>query len=690
MTDRTSLRKGFARRFRDLPLRYKFILGFLAVIGFGGIVSLFVGTRLEHQTVFSLAQAKVRHDLASAWTVYNERLNDVRDIVRLNVSRETIQWALLRKQRDVLDRILGYVSREFQLDLLTLTDAQGRVVFRARQPGNFGDDRSADPLVKRALRRELAVGTQIFSRDDLLKESPDLAERAYFEFVPTPMAAERPENHEENGMMLSAAAPLIDAGGNLLGVLYGGILLNRNYDIVDRVKDIVYKGEKYKGKDIGTATIFQGDLRIATNVMDEKGNRAVGTRVSREVNQAVLREGRPWVDRAFVVTHWYLTAYEPIKNVDGGTIGMLYVGMLERPYIDVQNRVMRTFTVLALVCTIILLGLLSFFATTVTRPLRAMVTATDKIARGDLDHRLEIDYQDEIGQLARSFNRMTEDLKNANDNLTQWGKMLEKRVEERPRELRETQGYLIQSEKLASLGKMAAGVAHEINNPLTSILINAHLMLERGKFSEDLTENLTLIAEETSRCAQIVRGLLEFARQTPSQKGLADINEVAERTAQLLDKQASVRNIKILKDLDPALPPLKLDKNKIQQVFWNLMLNACEAMLEGGTLTVRSRLGPDRRHVEVAFADTGVGIPRENLHKLFDPFFTTKSSGTGLGLAVTYGIVQQHGGTIAVSSEVGRGSVFTLSFPLEQEEDSEIIIRRPHDEPSQEKDTCRR
>jgi len=689
MSERNSKRWPFARLFRDLPLRYKFILGFLAVIGFGGIVSLFVGTRLEHQTIFSLAQAKVRHDLASAWTVYNERLNDVRDIVRLNAGRETIQIALVQKKRDVLSNILGYVARDFQLDILTLTDSQGRVVFRSRRPENFGDDRSADPLVRRALRKELAVGTQIFSRADLLEESPDLAEKACFEFIPTPMAAERPENREENGMVLSAAAPVIDARGNLLGTLYGGVLLNRNYDIVDRVKDIVYKGEKYQGKDIGTATIFQGDLRIATNVMDEGGKRAVGTRVSREVNQAVLREGRPWVDRAFVVTHWYLTAYEPIKNVDGGTIGMLYVGMLEKPYIDVQNKVMRTFALLAGLCTVILLGLLSFFATTVTKPLQAMVTATDKIARGDLNHRLEIDDKDEIGQLAHSFNRMTEDLKNANDNLTQWGKMLEKRVEERTRELRETQGYLIQSEKLASLGKMAAGVAHEINNPLTSILINAHLMLERGRFSEELTENLTLIAEETSRCAQIVKGLLEFARQTPSQKNTADINEVAERTAQLLDKQASVRNIKILKDLDRTLPPLKLDKNKVQQVFWNLMLNACEAMLEGGTLTIRSRLGSDRRHVEVAFVDTGVGIPRENLHKLFDPFFTTKSSGTGLGLAVTYGIVQQHGGTIAVSSEVGRGSVFTLIFPLEQEEDNEIIIRRPHDEPSQEEDIGR-
>jgi len=659
--------KGFSRLFLDLPLRRKLILSFLVVIISGGLVAFFIGTRLEHQTIFSLAQAKVQHDLASAWMVYNEKLNSIRDIIRLNAARETIQKALVEEKRDLLQKYLDFIRREFNFDILSLTDARGRVVFRSRNPESFGDDLSEDPLIKRALRKEIIEGTQIISRANLLQEGRDLAQRAYFAFIPTPKAAERPQDHEENGMMLKAAAPLLDESGTLLGVLYGGVLLSRNYEIVDRVKGIVYKGEKYKGKDIGTATIFQNDLRIATNVMDIQGNRAVATRVSREVNQAVLQEGRAWVDRAFVVTEWYITAYEPIKDIDDKIIGMLYVGMLEKPYIDIRDRVLQTYLLLAALGTIFLLAFLSFLATTITRPLSVMVMATDKIAQGDLDHRVEIDFQDEIGQLARSFNRMTEDLKNANENLTQWAKTLEKRVEERTQELREMHDFLIQSEKLASLGKMAAGVAHEINNPLTSILINAHLMLEKGELKEDLQENLTLIAEETSRCAQIVKGLLEFARQTPSQKTKADINEVVERTVQLLDKQASVRNIKILTNLNPRLPLIPLDKNKIQQVFWNLMINACEAMPEGGSLTITSRLGATGRQIEVLFADTGFGIPRENIHKLFDPFFTTKSAGTGLGLAVSYGIIQQHGGAIDIKSEVGRGSVFTIRLPLKEE-----------------------
>jgi two-component system NtrC family sensor kinase len=367
-----------------------------------------------------------------------------------------------------------------------------------------------------------------------------------------------------------------------------------------------------------------------------------------------------------VVTAWYITAYEPIKDLDGRTIGMLYVGMLERPYIDLRNRVMATFAGIAGLCTLFLLGLLAFVARQITQPLAAMVVATDKIARGDLSHRVELEGKDEIGQLALEFNLMTEDLRNARDDLTQWGRTLERRVEERTQQLRETQDQLIRSEKLASLGKMAAGVAHEINNPLTSIMINTHLLLEQCGDNGEAQESLTLIADETARCAQIVSGLLNFARQTPAMTARSDINDIIERTVQLLEKQASVRNIVIEKTLDRSLPFIDLDKNKIQQVFSNLAINACEAMPSGGTLAITSRLSRDGTSLELIFADTGVGIPKENIPRLFDPFFTTKSFGTGLGLAVSYGIVRQRGGTIDVQSEVGRGATFTVRLPLEE------------------------
>jgi two-component system NtrC family sensor kinase len=305
--------------------------------------------------------------------------------------------------------------------------------------------------------------------------------------------------------------------------------------------------------------------------------------------------------------------------------------------------------------------------TSMIKPLRRMVTATQRIAQGDLDHKVARQAQDEIGQLALSFNRMTDKLKEANDGLLQWTRTLEKRVEERSEELRKMQDFLVQSEKLASMGKMAAGVAHEINNPLTSILLNTHLMLEKLEPSSPYTESLTLIAEETTRCSHIVKGLLEFARQSPPQKVRADINSLLDRTVQLLENQAAFQNIIIIRQLQEDLPPLSLDRTKIQQVFWNLMINAAEAMAKGGTLMITSRLAADGRAVEVRFTDTGPGVPREILNKLFDPFFSTKSSGLGLGLAVCYGIVQGHLGAISVESEPGHGATFIVRLPVEDQ-----------------------
>ena len=656
------------KKFLNLPLRIKFILSFLLVIGAGGLISLFLGTRLEHRTIMSLAEAKVRHDLASAWNVYNEKINDIRDIVLLNSLRDSIQRALLARDRENLQRILSLIRREFKLDILNLTDEEGRVVLRTRNPEIYGDDLSSDPFIARALAGQVVGGTGIVRREILMKEGEDLASRAYLKFIPTPKAAPRPEDHEENGLMLMAASPLLNSQGRVLGVLYGGILLNRNYEIVDRVKDIVFKGEKYKGKEIGTVTIFQHDLRISTNVTDESGQRAIGTRASQEVVETVLKNGKPWIGRAFVVNHWYIAAYEPIKDLNNQIIGMLYVGMLEKPYIDLRNNVMLTFTGMAGLTSIILLLILSAITSTIIKPLQGMVQATQRIAQGELNHRVTVDWRDEIGQLAESFNRMTENLKLANENLIQWSKTLERRVEERTRELKEMQDYLVQSEKLASLGKMAAGIAHEINNPLTSILINTHLLLEKLEKldkKDEFYENLSLIAEETSRCTQIVRGLLEFARESKPQKTQTDINDLIEKTVLLLENKASFQNIRIVKQLKPDLPLILVDRAKIQQVFWNFMINACEAMPHGGQLTITTDLSENKKAIEIRFIDTGVGIPPEHINKIFDPFFTTKPSGTGLGLAICYGIIQQHNGAIEVKSEPGRGTVFTLYLPLE-------------------------
>jgi len=386
------------------------------------------------------------------------------------------------------------------------------------------------------------------------------------------------------------------------------------------------------------------------------------------VYQQVVRKGLPWTSRAFVVHDWYITAYEPIRNLKGDIIGMLYVGILEAPYRDLRRKVIFSFLGAAL-ATVFLLSAVTYLLTTATiKPIDKLLAAMAKVGQGDLSQRVSVSTQDELGRLAQSFNQMTAQLEQLTENYRLLTTDLEQKVQERTRQLQQAQEQLVQSEKLSSLGKLAAGVAHEINNPLTSIMINSHLLAEQFGNDERVSEALQLIIEETSRCSAIVRSLLEFARQQPAQMELADVNEVVNRTIQLCESQILMAKVKVHTSLASDLPKVRLDRQKMTQVFTNIVVNAVEAMPEGGTLTVISRRKGDEA-VEIVFADTGCGIPREILGRIFDPFFTTKGAkGTGLGLSVSYGIVQAHGGTISVESEEASGTMVTVSLPVHRTE----------------------
>jgi signal transduction histidine kinase/response regulator of citrate/malate metabolism len=241
---------------------------------------------------------------------------------------------------------------------------------------------------------------------------------------------------------------------------------------------------------------------------------------------------------------------------------------------------------------------------------------------------------------------------------------LEQRVEERTRELRAAQEQLVQSEKLASIGQLAAGVAHEINNPIGVILGFAQLVVKRLPEDDPMYKPLSTIEREGLRCKEIVQDLLDFARQGRPQVTLIDINEVVEASSRLVSPHITSRDVEVIKDYVPDLPPALGDANQLQQVFLNIILNAYQAMPNGGRLRIASRVVGDEVHA--IFADNGVGIPPENLKRVFDPFFTTKEvgQGTGLGLSVSYGIVEQHGGTIEVDSQVNAGSTFVVKLPV--------------------------
>ena len=658
----------FLNRF---SLRTKLVFSFLFVVLAGGILSSLIGTQLVSDTIILQAQNKVKHDLSTAWLVYNESLNRIRDVVQLTALGRTIPEFLQSGQQKKLQDYLVKRRKEFGLDVLTLTDARGLVLLRSYHPFQTGDSRASDPLVQEALRGKTIASTWIVPAEDLRREGSDLAERAFFLFVRTPRAKEPESNPSTAGLMLLAAAPVLNDAGEILGVLYGGTLLNRDYQIVDKIRHLLYGGESYKGNQMGTATIFQGGLRISTNVRNESGERAIATGVSEEVYEAVIRKGQSWLARTFVVRDWYITAYEPIRDWNGKTVGMLYVGMIEAPYIDLQNKVVYSFFAIGVGGVVIVL-ILSFFITTgIIRPLREMLRATRQIAAGDLSVKIPISSKDEIGQLAESYNHMLAGLKQARQDLEGYGRTLEEKVEQRSRQLKKIQTQLMQSEKLTSLGRLASGVAHEINGPLTGILTFSHQMMRKLKDHPDLQQELELIVKEATRASAVVRGLLDFSRETRPQKRPCHINELVLHTLSLIEGQTVFRGIQILKNLYPQLPLVLLDTNQVQQVFINILLNSADAMPGGGILTITTQAAPEGAYVQVQFADTGSGIPERDLHRIFDPFFTTKGDkrGTGLGLAVSYGIIERHHGRIEVQSEEGKGTTFTVKLPLQASEE---------------------
>jgi len=234
------------------------------------------------------------------------------------------------------------------------------------------------------------------------------------------------------------------------------------------------------------------------------------------------------------------------------------------------------------------------------------------------------------------------------------------------KKLEETYLQLVSSEKMASLGKLAAGIAHEINNPLGGILIYASLIMEDLDEGDPRRQDLSRIVQEASRCKDIVKSLLEFARQTEPKMEPTDINRAITDVLFFLENQALFHNIHIVKRLDPALPSPHANAGQLKQVFMNIIVNAAEAMNGSGTLTIATSVFPSRKSISVEFTDTGEGIPEENLTRIFDPFFTTKDigKGTGLGLATSYGIIESHGGKITVRSKVGQGSTFTIELPV--------------------------
>jgi len=646
-----------------MTIRFKLTMAFIAVIFVANALLSLVIVKHLGQVWLQEVQTRVRLDLNSARAVYDSHLASMTRFLQAAALHRVLVSGTAGQNRPELEDRLKRAHRQSGMDLLILVGADGRVIYRVRNPNANGDDLSGDPVVAAVLAQRIPIsGTILLSRNSLEKEGADLAERARLTLSPTPKAKSTEDEVRTDGMVVAAAVPVMSPQGELVGVLYGGDLLNRRYEIVDKIRDEVFAHEVYEGKEIGTVTIFQGDLRISTNVLREDGTRAVGTRLSEVVYDEVLTRGGVWADRAFVVNDWYITAYEPIHDPTGRIIGALYVGLLEAPFSHRQTMIAGTFLAIVLLTTLGSLILLFFVTKLVLWPVSRIITMSRRTIDGDLSARVGIRPPGEMGILCQAIDQMAD------------------AVAEREEQLKlATQQQISRSEKLASIGRLAAGVAHEINNPLTGVLTFAHLLRQKENMTDQDLQDLDLIIHETTRAAEIVRGLLDFARERPAVKEPIDVNQAIRQTVRLIRSQKQFAQINIQEQLTASLPEVDGDMNQLQQVLLNLALNACEAMPDGGILTISTSAEEDKVFVKVT--DTGAGIKKEHLDKIFEPFFSTKpvGKGTGLGLSVTYGIIQQHAGMLEVASEESQGTTFTIILPCvsQAKADRESLEARP-------------
>jgi two-component system NtrC family sensor kinase len=330
--------------------------------------------------------------------------------------------------------------------------------------------------------------------------------------------------------------------------------------------------------------------------------------------------------------------------------------------------------------TLLAIAIISFLSAAfvwrvVNRPLRTLGEGTRRLAAGRLGYQLEVRSQDEIAGLARSFNAMSNQLKDAREEITEWGRTLEERVDQKTEELNRAHEQMLRVEKMASIGKLAAIVAHEINNPLAGILTYAKLLKkqfakENNRKYDEAIASLDLIETESRRCGEIIKNLLTFSRAASMKHELADLNVVVDRCVRLVQHQLEMQGVQLHLDLARDLPLVWCDPAQVEQVILALVMNAVGAMPKGGNLSLRSRKIDNGPQVQVDVQDDGMGIAPELISQMFEPFFTTKESGhgLGLGLAISRMIVERHQGHIAVKSEPGRGTLFTVTLPLQSAE----------------------
>ena len=622
----------------------------------------------------ALLKTKVNGDLTIAHQYFSRILENSGERIDALGKSADFRDVADEGESAALSDLLERRRKELGVDFLYLVSGDG--VVRAASPAGAQPPLSKDwPVIARALSGVPATSVDIFENKDLAAISADLAERAKLELIPTPNAVPSERRVEDRGMIVHTASP-VRLPNAPAAALVGGLLLNQNLVFIDTINDLVYREAGLPEGSQGTATLFLDDVRVSTNVRLFENRRALGTRVSASVRKRVLDEGKTWLDRAFVVNDWYISAYEPIVDSRGARVGMLYVGFLEAPFTMAKLQTLAAMILGFLAVTAGSVPLFLHWARGVFEPLERMTDTIGRVEQGDLGARTGSEgIGDEIARVAQHLDHLLDQVQERDRQLRSWNEELNSRVEERTRDLQmanrqleDTTRQLIMSEKLAAIGEITAGVAHEINNPIAVIQGNLEVLrMLLGEHADVASTEIRLIDEQVDRINQIVMKLLQFAKPD-EYAGYADRrapDDVISDCIPLVRHLLRTTEIEVVRE-PRATRSILMSRTELQQVLINLLVNAIHAMPDGGKLILKTRDEDRGRQagVTVEITDTGVGMPPEVVARIFNPFYTTRSrQGTGLGLSITQTLVTRQGGDITVDSAPGKGTTFTIWLP---------------------------
>ncbi len=632
---------------------------------------------------------KIRADLAVAQGYFERVQAELAASAGAVAGSHALHLALAEADPARLTALLLQVRDAQSLDFINLREPDGRLRLtdQGRSPQDEPSDSRARPVVDRTAP-QTASHIEVLDAPAFAALAPRLGDRVGVDVLPTRDAAPGSTRRVDRAMVMLASHPVRAPDGRLLGHVQAGRLLNRNLALIDHINAIVYPEGSLPFGSRGTTTLFLDDVRVSTNVRlfgPAQDERAIGTRVSQAVHDAVLVRGSTWLDRAFVVNDWYVSAYQPIADGAGRRIGMLYVGYLERPFIWLKYGMLAGIGVIFFAVMVVAAFVSLRWAGTIFRPVEQMEATLQRIESGAAGARVgAVDSTDELGRLARHLDALLDLIADKTRALEGLNAELDAKVAQRTaaleasnRELAATQKQLLRSEKLAAVGQLTASIAHEVNNPIAVIQGNLDLLRSQlpAQVARDADEELRLIDAQIERMRLIVTQLLQFARPseyagyvTPLDTA-AVIEDCLVLTGHLLGRT----RITITRDLRASARPA-LNRNELQQVLINLIVNAIHAMPDGGALTLSSRdIHPGDAGdapvdwVTLSVADTGGGLDAELMDQLFQPFVTRKKDGTGLGLWISRSLVERYGGDLrAAHRPDGQpGAVFTVWLRVE-------------------------